>query len=106
MRRRQRELAEEGNAVIEGRDIGTVVAPDAAVKVYLVADPVIRARRRQAERPEIGADALITDLRKRDNEDAERMQPAEDAHQIDTTELAIEDVVEQIEELVRARSPA
>jgi cytidylate kinase len=106
MRRRQRELADEGNAVIEGRDIGTVVAPDAAVKVYLVADPAIRARRRQAERPEIGADALITDLRRRDTEDAERMQPAEDAQQIDTTELAIDDVVEQIEELVRARSLA
>jgi CMP/dCMP kinase len=106
MRRRQRELAEEGNAVIEGRDIGTVVAPEAAVKVYLVADPAIRARRRQAERPGIGADALITDLRKRDSEDAERMQPAQDAQQIDTTDLAIDDVVEQIEELVRARSPA
>jgi cytidylate kinase len=106
MRRRQRELADEGNAVIEGRDIGTVVAPDAAVKVYLVADPAIRARRRQAERPEIGADALITDLRRRDTADAERMQPAEDAQQIDTTELAIDDIVEQIEELVRARSLA
>jgi CMP/dCMP kinase len=106
MRRRQRELAEEGDAVIEGRDIGTVVAPEAAVKVYRVADPAIRARRRQAERPEIGADALITDLRKRDNEDAERMQPAEDAQQIDTTDLAIDDVVERIEALVRARSPA
>jgi cytidylate kinase len=106
MRERQRELADEGNAVIEGRDIGTVVAPDAAVKVYLVADPAIRARRRQAERPEIGADALITDLRKRDTEDAERMQPAADACEIDTSELAIDDVVEQIEELVRARTAA
>ena len=106
MRQRQRELGEEGNAVIEGRDIGTVVAPAAEVKVYLVADPDVRAARRQAERPEIGADALVTDLRKRDTEDAERMQPAPDAVRIDTTDLAVEDVVERIEELVRARSAA
>jgi cytidylate kinase len=106
MRERQRELGLEGNAVIEGRDIGTVVAPDAAVKVYLVADPTTRARRRQAERPEIGTDALVTDLRARDRKDAERMQPADDAIHIDTTELAVDAVVEQIEGLVRARSAA
>src|SRR5262245_44906235 len=62
MRVRQRELAEQGDAVIEGRDIGTVVAPEADVKVYLVADPEVRARRRMSERPEIGADALATDM--------------------------------------------
>jgi cytidylate kinase len=106
MRERQRELGLEGNAVIEGRDIGTVVAPDAAVKVYLVADPTTRARRRQAERPEIGTDALVTDLRARDRKDAERMRPADDAIHIDTTELAVDAVVEQIEGLVRARSAA
>ncbi|HET8606367.1 MAG TPA: (d)CMP kinase [Gaiellaceae bacterium] len=106
MRERQRELADEGNAVIEGRDIGTVVAPDAAVKVYLVADPSVRAQRRQAERPEIGADALVTDLKERDASDAERMQPADDAVRIDTTKLAVDDVVGQIEQLVRARSLA
>src|SRR3954454_15683616 len=66
MRDRQRELGAQGNVVIEGRDIGTVVAPEAAVKIYLVADPGTRARRRQAERPEIGTDALVTDLRRRD----------------------------------------
>ena len=106
MRTRQRELAEDGDVVIEGRDIGTVVAPDADVKVYLNADRDIRARRRLAERPEIGADALATDLRVRDQSDAARMQPAEDAIQIDTTDLNVEDVVDQIEELVRARQPA
>ena len=106
MRARQRELAEDGNVVIEGRDIGTVVAPDAEVKVYLNAERNIRAQRRLAERPEIGADALATDLRLRDQSDAARMRPAEDAIQIDTTELDVEDVVEQIEELVRARQPA
>jgi cytidylate kinase len=103
MRRRQRELADLGNAVIEGRDIGTVVAPDADVKVYLNADAKVRAKRRQLERPDIGGDALATDLRLRDESDAVRMQPAEDAERIDTTELDVEDVVDRIEQLVRAR---
>jgi cytidylate kinase len=106
MRARQRELAEQGDAVIEGRDIGTVVAPGAEVKVYLQADPTIRASRRQAERPDIGADALATDLRTRDASDRERMQPAEDAELIDTTHLEVDDVVGRIQELVRARTAA
>jgi cytidylate kinase len=107
MRERQRELGHEGDVVIEGRDIGTVVAPDADVKIYLVADPKVRAQRRLAERPEIGGDALATDLRMRDESDAARMRPAADAHEIDTTSLQVDDVVDQIEELVRAvRQPA
>ena len=106
MRQRQRQLGHEGDVVIEGRDIGTVVAPDAEVKVYLVADREERARRRIAERPGIGADALATDLRARDEKDAERMRPAPDAREIDTTNLRVEDVVDQIEALVRERSPA
>jgi cytidylate kinase len=105
MRARQRELVDGGDAVVEGRDIGTVVAPQADVKVYLVADRGVRARRRMAERPGIGADALATDLRVRDESDAARMQPASDAHVIDTTDLEVDDVVGQIEELVRARQP-
>jgi CMP/dCMP kinase len=103
MRDRQRELGAEGDVVIEGRDIGTVVAPAAEVKVYLEADPAVRARRRQAERPEIGADALATDLKLRDESDHSRMQPAPDAVKIDTTSLGIEDVIGRIEELVHAR---
>ncbi|HKG42798.1 MAG TPA: (d)CMP kinase [Gaiellaceae bacterium] len=106
MRQRQRDLAHDGDVVIEGRDIGTVVAPQAEVKVYLNADRSIRAGRRLAERPEIGADVLATDLRLRDESDAARMRPAEDAVQIDTTDLDVEDVVAQIEQLVRARQPA
>jgi cytidylate kinase len=103
MRERQRELAREGDAVIEGRDIGTIVAPDAEVKVYLVADAAVRTARRQAERPDIGADALATDLKLRDASDRVRMQPADDAEQIDTTGLDVDEVVSRIEELVRAR---
>jgi cytidylate kinase len=107
MRKRQRELGANGDVVIEGRDIGTVVAPNAEVKVYLVADHEIRANRRIAERPEIGSDALATDLRMRDQSDAARMRPAEDAQQIDTTNLEVDDVVDKIEELVTAaRQPA
>jgi CMP/dCMP kinase len=106
MRERQRQLGEEGNVVIEGRDIGTVVAPDAAVKVYLVADTEERARRRMAERPGIGRDALATDIKLRDRSDAERMRPAPDAREIDTTHLRVDEVVEQIEALVRERSAA
>ena len=106
MRERQRELALLGDAVIEGRDIGTVVCPNADVKVYLQAERAIREQRRLAERPDIGADALATDLRARDESDMVRMQPAEDALEIDTSDLDVADVVDQIEKLVRARLPA
>jgi CMP/dCMP kinase len=106
MRERQRELGSHGDAVIEGRDIGTVVCPNADVKVYLVADAVERARRRTADRPEIGKEALATDLRLRDERDAAQMQPAADAQEIDTTELSIDEVVDRIEQLVLARSGA
>jgi cytidylate kinase len=106
MRDRQRQLGAEGDVVIEGRDIGTIVAPNAEVKVYLNADAGVRARRRQAERPDIGGDALVTDLRRRDERDAPRLRAAADAEQIDTTNLEVEDVVDRIEHLVRERQPA
>jgi cytidylate kinase len=106
MRERQRQLGTDGDVVIEGRDIGTVVAPQAEVKVYLVADQTERAKRRMADRPGIGRDALATDMKMRDESDAVRMQPAADAEEIDTTNLRVEDVVERIESIVRARTPA
>jgi cytidylate kinase len=106
MRDRQRELAQHGDAVIEGRDIGTVVCPNADVKVYLVAEAAERARRRVADRPEIGEEALATDLRLRDERDAVQMQPAADARRIDTTELDVDDVVDAIERLVAERASA
>ena len=106
MRDRQRELSEQGDAVIEGRDIGTVVCPDADVKVYLVADPEERARRRVADRPEIGAEALATDLRLRDQRDAAQMQPAADAETIDTTSHDVDEVVARIEELIAEETKA
>ena len=106
MRERQRALGAEGDVVIEGRDIGTVVAPQAEVKVYLVADQAIRAERRVADRPGIGADALATDLRLRDERDAINMRPSPEAVEIDTTHSTAEEVVDRIEALVRARQPA
>jgi cytidylate kinase len=106
MRERQRELAAVGDAVIEGRDIGTVVWPEAEVKVYLVAEPFERARRRQADHPDIGAEALATDLRLRDERDAAQMQAAPDARKIDTTELSVDEVLEEIGRLVEARASA
>jgi cytidylate kinase len=106
MRERQRQLGADGDVVIEGRDIGTVVAPAAEVKIYLNADASVRARRRQSERPDIGGDALATDLRIRDESDAARMRPAADAEEIDTTNLQVDDVVARIAELVRQRQPA
>jgi cytidylate kinase len=106
MRERQRELGQHGDVVIEGRDIDTVVAPEAEVKIYLNAEVATRARRRQAERPDIGGDALATDLRIRDESDAARMQPAPDAEQIDTTNLEVDDVVTRIEQLVHQRLAA
>ena len=106
LRERQRALADAGNAVMEGRDIGSVVYPQAEVKVYLVADAAERARRRTAERPGLGADALATDLRLRDARDRKQTQRAADAEEIDTTTIDVEEVVERIERLVAERVAA
>jgi CMP/dCMP kinase len=103
MRERQRALGAGGDVVIEGRDIGSVVVPEAEVKVFLVADEEERARRRTAERPGVGAETLAADLRLRDERDAINTQPADDAVRLDTTELTVEEVVERIEQLVAER---
>jgi cytidylate kinase len=103
MRERQRALAVAGDSVIEGRDIGTVVAPDAEVKVFLVAAMDERARRRTQDRPGVSAETLAADLRRRDERDAVNTQPAGDAVLLDTTLLSVDDVVARIAELVEAR---
>ena len=103
MRERQRALGSEGDVVIEGRDIGTVVAPAAEVKVFLVASEGERARRRSADRPGSDAGELADDLRRRDERDAANMQAAPDAVALDTTALSVDDVVSRIAELVEAR---
>ena len=100
MRSRQRELAEAGDSVIEGRDIGVVVVPDAELKIWLVADPAVRAVRRHAEREGIDAAHLADELRRRDERDAANTHRAPDAVAVDTTELTLEEVVDLIAALV------
>jgi cytidylate kinase len=104
MRERQRRLGEEGDSVIEGRDIGVVVAPQADVKVFLDADPDVRARRRHAERPTSGVDETAAHMRRRDERDAANTHRAVDAVVVDTTELSLDQVVDRIEALVRGRA--
>ena len=99
MRERQRALAVGGDSVIEGRDIGSVVVPHAELKVFLVADPEVRAQRRTVDRPGVSAGALAADLRARDERDAVNTSTADDAVVLDTTALSIEEVVDWIAEL-------
>ena len=102
---RQRELLARGDWVAEGRDIGSVVAPEAAVKVFLDADPAVRARRRATE---LGSDAAMVRAEQtlRDERDSTRahspLRPAQGARVLDTTGLGVEEVVGQIATLVRA----
>lgn len=103
LRERQRALARAADSVVEGRDIGTHVCPDAEVKVYLVANPSERARRRGAERPEDDPLVLAEQLRLRDERDAAQMAPAPDAVEIDTTTLTVDEVVDRIAALVVER---
>jgi len=100
MRGRQRELGQSGDSVIEGRDIGVVVVPEAEVKVWLVADPGVRVRRRHAEREGLGVDELAEELRRRDERDAVNTHKAEDAVEVDTTELTLDEVVDRVASLV------
>lgn len=105
---KQREVLSRGDWVVEGRDIGTVVAPDAAVKVFLTADATERARRRAAE---LGADAetVLRDQTLRDEQDSTRehspLRPADGAVELDTTGLSVQDVVARIVEMVRKSRP-
>lgn len=98
--------AHGGSAVVEGRDIGTVVFPKAEVKVFLTARPEIRAARRAGDSEAAGASvaAIKADLDRRDRADASRaaspMRPADDAVTIDTSERSIEEVVDAVLELV------
>jgi len=103
MRERQRALGEQGDSVIEGRDIGVVVAPHADLKVWLVADPQVRAERRHAERDGISVDMLADEMRRRDERDAANTHRAQDAIEVDTTLLSLSEVIDRIEGLLRER---
>jgi cytidylate kinase len=105
MVRRQRELIANGAVVVEGRDIGTTVAPDAAVKVFLTAAPAARAQRRAAETADVPARTRAALLR-RDTLDSGReaspLRQADDAVVIDSTALSVDEVVSRILDLAHA----
>lgn len=104
----ERETA-EGGVVLDGRDMGTVVFPDADVKIYMVADVAVRARRRQADYAEQGRAVPLDEVRQeiieRDRQDRQRelspLQKAEDAIELDTTDRTIEEQVDFVVEQVR-----
>ncbi len=111
MVQKQRELGTAGGVVLEGRDIGTVVFPDAELKIFLVADAGIRAERREQEFEQMGThislEALRRQIEERDKRDRERtispLRKAADAVELDTTNLTIEAQVERVYELAKER---
>lgn len=109
----QREIMERGPVVVEGRDIGTVVAPDAAVKVFLVASSEARAQRRAAEWAEehgLTVEHTAAMLDQRDHLDSTRelspLTQAEDAVLVDSTRMTLDEVIEHVVGLVRERVPS
>ena len=109
MRELQRGIGEPGGVVMEGRDIGTAVFPDAEVKFFLDADPAVRAERRYEELSAHGAttsrDAVLRELMERDHRDGSRelapMRRADDAIVIDTSNLPIDQVVSALKERIQ-----
>jgi len=107
----QRRLGAGGGVIMAGRDIGTVVLPDAEVKIYLDATPEERARRRyldlKPQDPALTYEQALRDLQRRDHIDSTRedspLRAAEDAVVVDSTGLSVEEVVKRIEEIVRQR---
>lgn len=107
----QQRFAKSGKgAILDGRDIGTVVCPNATVKLYVIASPGIRAGRRYEEIIQAGGEAIydeiLADIRKRDERDMGRadspLKPAEDAHLLDTSEMTIEAAFTKAVELIDA----
>jgi cytidylate kinase len=110
---RQRELSSGGGVVMEGRDIGTAVLPDAELKIFLDASDSVRAERRLRDPDSAGQrnqQTVLAAIRERDRRDQTRaispLAPAPDAVRIDTTWFSVEQVVEQILELVQQRFTA
>jgi cytidylate kinase len=107
----QRTLARGGGCVVEGRDIGTVVLPWAPVKVFLTASPEVRARRRYDELRQKGIpvdyDETLRELKERDHRDSTRavapLKQADDAVPLDTSNLAQDQVIAQLEDLARRK---
>lgn len=101
-----------GGAVLDGRDIGTVICPDAKVKLYITASDEVRAQRRFAELTAAGEDTtfekVLNDLRERDERDSARatapLKPADDAVVIDTSDMSIADAVAQVVRLIQQKT--
>jgi cytidylate kinase len=105
MRKRQRSwVAERDGGVLEGRDIGTVVFPDARLKVYLDAAPAVRAARRSKEVTDLDYETVAADLAHRDALDQGRehdpLREASDAQVLDTSDLSVEEVLDTIEDML------
>lgn len=106
---RQRELGTDGGVVMEGRDIGTAVFPDADVKIFLDADPVIREQRRVQQQHSRGAsvESMAAELRDRDRRDRTRanspLEPAKDAAILDSTALSEDEVLQRVEAIVQQK---
>ena len=107
----QRDLARKNNVLMDGRDIGTVVLPDAQLKIFLTASPEERARRRVAQLEEAGQPAdfasILRDIQQRDYQDSHReaapLKPAEDSVLLDTTGEEFQQSKDRLVALVRAR---
>jgi cytidylate kinase len=107
----QREMGKLGGVVMEGRDIGTAVFPDAEVKIFLDADPAVRGNRRYRQAPSqaITEEAILKELKDRDQRDRNRaespLRPAEDAVILDSTAMTLQEVLAKAEEIVRTHLP-
>lgn len=107
----QRRIARQQSVVMDGRDIGTVVLPDAELKVFLTASPEIRAQRRHRELLEKGMqveyDKILEEVQLRDKQDTERetapLKQAEDAVLLDSTQMSLEEVIEKVMEYVKEK---
>ena len=107
----QRRLAARGRVVVEGRDIGTVVLPEAAMKFFLTARPEVRARRRYdeliARGQQVELERTLAEIIERDRRDEERavapLRKADDAELVDTSDLLIERVIDRMEQIARNR---
>ena len=104
----QRKMAEKDNVIMDGRDIGTYVLPNAQVKIFQVASPECRAQRRYKENMEKGIpctyEEILEDVNRRDKADSERafapLKPAEDSVLLDTSELSIDEVVNKVLQII------
>ena len=105
----QRDIAVKNNCIMDGRDIGTVVLPNADVKIFLTASPESRAMRRYNELKEKGAsvgyDEVLADLKERDYNDSHRkiapLKPAKDSITVDTTLFTLEESIKKITDIIR-----